>query len=168
MSGLTRKWNYRWVVITSEAIGYMLNSLSGLKEYNIYNQYSKFKMKSSKSITVRLGYRTFYMKFQDEFEFLDTIYCILRAYAGFVERKAYQFNRSLCGNDMRFYINGESEEHSYFSELFDAMEAARTEIYITDWFLAPYIYLKRPKEDFPDSRLDLTLLRACDRGVHVV
>ena len=82
-------------------------------------------------------------------------------------RNAFQFDRLLPGNDMRFYINGESDENAYFFELHDAIEEAQYEIYITDWFLAPQIWLKRPMEDFPNARLDLTLLRACQRGVQV-
>lgn len=107
------------------------------------------------------------MKFNDDFHFLDTIYSILRAYKIFFERKNYQFNRSLPNNDIRFYLNGEVDQPNYFSDLYDAIEGAEYEIYITDWFLAPHIWLKRPMEDYPEARLDKSLLRACERGVQV-
>lgn len=48
---------------------------------------------------------------------------------------------------------------SYMSAVADAMEAAREEIFITDWFFSPQLYLKRPI-DFTDRwRLDKLLQR---------
>ena len=168
MSYIIRGWSFRWFFITDEAIGYLENSTKGLTEYNYFTQYFKFKVKSSRVITFNFGYRTLYMKFNDDFDFLDSIYSILRAYKTFFEKKNYQFTRSLPDNDIRFYLNGEVNHPDYFSDVYEAVESARYEIYITDWFLAPHIWLKRPMEDYPEARLDKTLLRACQRGVQVV
>ncbi len=167
LSNINRGWHKRWFVVTNEAIGYFASDSSHFKEYNYFTQYFKLKIKGSKTLTLRFGYRTLYLKFDDEFEFIDTIYCILEAYKSFMEKQNFKFTRSLTGNDMKFYINGESNKAHYFEDLYDAIEDADTEVYITDWFLAPQIWLKRPMEDFPEARLDLTLLRACKRGVKV-
>jgi phospholipase D1/2 len=162
-----RSWSFRWFIITDEAIGYLENSNGALTEYNYFTQYFNFKIKPSRVITLRFGYRTLYMRFNDDFTFLETIYSILRAYKTFMDRKNYQFNRSFPDNGIRFYLNGEIGQPDYFSDIYEAIESAKYEIYITDWFLAPHIWLKRPMEDFPEARLDKTLMRACQRGVQV-
>nr|XP_009299966.1 phospholipase D2 isoform X2 [Danio rerio] len=40
----------------------------------------------------------------------------------------------------KWYVNG----HGYFSDLADALEQAKEEIFITDWWLSPEVFLKRP------------------------
>lgn len=53
----------------------------------------------------------------------------------------------------------------------DAILNAKKTIFITDWWLSPGIYLKRPiySNNFinEDSRLDLILKKVADRGVSV-
>lgn len=48
---------------------------------------------------------------------------------------------------------------SYMSAVADALEAAREEIYICDWWLSPEIYMKRPAMDGDYWRLDRILKR---------
>ena len=48
---------------------------------------------------------------------------------------------------------------SYMDALADAFEAAREEIFITDWWLSPEIYLKRPITHGDYWRLDQVLKR---------
>lgn len=45
----------------------------------------------------------------------------------------------------------------------DAMEKATEEIFITDWFLSPQVYLKRPIGSDDSWRLDKTLHRKAVR-----
>ena len=47
----------------------------------------------------------------------------------------------------------------FMSEVADALEAAREEIFITDWRLSPEVYLKRPFPECENWRLDLILQR---------
>lgn len=51
-------------------------------------------------------------------------------------------------NYVHYYING----YEYFSDVYDAFERARVEIYITDWMFSPEMPLKRPLSMYPDSR----------------
>ncbi|KAM7535700.1 hypothetical protein Aperf_G00000096516 [Anoplocephala perfoliata] len=55
---------------------------------------------------------------------------------------------------------------SYMSAVADAIEAARHEILITDWFLSPEIYLKRPYSN-NRWRLDELLRRKAEQGVRI-
>ncbi|KAJ0004411.1 hypothetical protein NQD34_010625, partial [Periophthalmus magnuspinnatus] len=62
----------------------------------------------------------------------------------------------------KWYVNGKG----YFSDLADALEQAKEEIYITDWWLSPEIYLKRPATD-NYWRLDEILRRKAEQGVKI-
>ncbi|CDI98625.1 phospholipase D1 [Echinococcus multilocularis] len=55
---------------------------------------------------------------------------------------------------------------SYMASVADAMEAARQEIFIADWWLSPEIYLKRPYFD-DHWRLDVLLKRKAEEGVRI-
>ncbi|XP_023305494.2 phospholipase D2 isoform X1 [Lucilia cuprina] len=63
----------------------------------------------------------------------------------------------------QWFVDGSS----YMSAVADALEAATEEIYITDWWLSPEIYMKRPAVDGDYWRLDKILLRKAKDGVKV-
>ncbi|KAM4546959.1 phospholipase D2 [Fundulus diaphanus] len=62
----------------------------------------------------------------------------------------------------KWYVNGKD----YFADLADALEQAKEEIFITDWWLSPEIFLKRPATD-NHWRLDEILKRKAVLGVKV-
>uniref|UniRef100_A0A8B9JBT8 phospholipase D n=1 Tax=Astyanax mexicanus TaxID=7994 RepID=A0A8B9JBT8_ASTMX len=62
----------------------------------------------------------------------------------------------------KWYVNGSG----YFSDLADALEKAKEEIFITDWWLSPEVYLKRPATG-TYWRLDQILKRKAEQGVKV-
>ncbi|XP_051258187.1 phospholipase D1 [Dicentrarchus labrax] len=62
----------------------------------------------------------------------------------------------------KWYVNGSG----YFADLADALEQAKEEIYITDWWLSPEVFLKRPATD-NYWRLDEILKRKAEQGVKV-
>ena len=64
-----------------------------------------------------------------------------------------------------WYVDGKD----YMSAVADAIEAAKTEIMITDWQMNPEIFMKRPDSgvDSLHWRLDKMLLRKADEGVEV-
>uniref|UniRef100_H3D2I7 Phospholipase n=1 Tax=Tetraodon nigroviridis TaxID=99883 RepID=H3D2I7_TETNG len=62
----------------------------------------------------------------------------------------------------KWYVNG----RGYFADLADALEHAREEIFITDWWLSPEVFLKRPATD-TYWRLDEILRRKAEQGVKV-
>ncbi|XP_013089460.2 phospholipase D1-like [Biomphalaria glabrata] len=63
----------------------------------------------------------------------------------------------------RWFVDG----RSYFEAVADALEKAKEEIYITDWWLSPEIYLKRPIVDGDKWRLDVILKRKAEEGVKI-
>ncbi|XP_047402673.1 phospholipase D2 isoform X4 [Sciurus carolinensis] len=60
------------------------------------------------------------------------------------------------------FVNGAG----YFAAVADAILRAREEIFITDWWLSPEIYLKRPAHS-DDWRLDIMLKKKAEEGVRV-
>ncbi|XP_026745691.1 phospholipase D2 isoform X1 [Trichoplusia ni] len=56
---------------------------------------------------------------------------------------------------------------AYLAAVADALELAREEIYIADWWLSPEIYLKRPALDGTYWRLDVLLKRKAAQGVKI-
>uniref|UniRef100_A0A8C6PNM5 Phospholipase n=1 Tax=Nothobranchius furzeri TaxID=105023 RepID=A0A8C6PNM5_NOTFU len=62
----------------------------------------------------------------------------------------------------KWYVNGSG----YFSDLADALEQAKEEIFITDWWLSPEVFLKRPATN-NYWRLDEILKRKAEQGVKV-
>ncbi|OWF47594.1 Phospholipase D1 [Mizuhopecten yessoensis] len=63
----------------------------------------------------------------------------------------------------KWFVDGDS----YFSAVADALESAKEEIYITDWWLSPQVYLKRPVTDGNTWRLDILLERKALQGVKI-
>ncbi|XP_077999833.1 phospholipase D1-like [Glandiceps talaboti] len=63
----------------------------------------------------------------------------------------------------RWYIDGAD----YFNAVADALETAKEEIFITDWWLSPEIYMKRPVTEGHMWRLDQILKRKAESGVKV-
>uniref|UniRef100_A0A8C3AZZ6 Phospholipase n=1 Tax=Cyclopterus lumpus TaxID=8103 RepID=A0A8C3AZZ6_CYCLU len=63
----------------------------------------------------------------------------------------------------KWYVNG----RAYFADLADALEQAKEEIFITDWWLSPEVFLKRPATD-NYWRLDEILKRKAVRALLVL
>ncbi|KAF7700455.1 hypothetical protein HF521_003413 [Silurus meridionalis] len=63
----------------------------------------------------------------------------------------------------KWYVNGKT----YMEDVADALEAAKEEIFITDWWLSPEIFLKRPVVEGNRWRLDCILKRKAQQGVHI-
>ncbi|XP_074859720.1 phospholipase D1 isoform X2 [Carettochelys insculpta] len=63
----------------------------------------------------------------------------------------------------KWYINAKG----YFEDVANAMEAAKEEIFITDWWLSPEIFMKRPVVEGNHWRLDCILKRKAQQGVRI-
>ncbi|XP_017294500.1 phospholipase D1 isoform X2 [Kryptolebias marmoratus] len=63
----------------------------------------------------------------------------------------------------KWYVNGQT----YMEDVADALEEAKEEIFITDWWLSPEIFLKRPVVEGNRWRLDCILKRKAKQGVRI-
>ncbi|XP_072852294.2 phospholipase D1 [Pogona vitticeps] len=64
---------------------------------------------------------------------------------------------------VKWYVNAKG----YFEDVANAMEAAKEEIFITDWWLSPEIFMKRPVVEGNRWRLDCILRRKAQQGVKI-
>ncbi|XP_076868310.1 phospholipase D1 isoform X2 [Brachyhypopomus gauderio] len=63
----------------------------------------------------------------------------------------------------KWYVNGKM----YMEDVANALEEAEEEIFITDWWLSPEIFLKRPVVEGNRWRLDNILKRKAQKGVRI-
>ncbi|XP_071527642.1 phospholipase D2-like isoform X2 [Panulirus ornatus] len=68
-----------------------------------------------------------------------------------------------CNSYARWYVDGAR----YMWDVADMLEAAKEEIFITDWWMSPQIYLKRPDLTGHQWRLGEVLRRKADSGVRI-
>ncbi|XP_068603963.1 phospholipase D1-like [Brachionichthys hirsutus] len=63
----------------------------------------------------------------------------------------------------KWYVNG----RTYMEDVADALDNAKEEIFIADWWLSPEIFLKRPVVEGNRWRLDCLLKRKAQQGVRI-
>lgn len=63
----------------------------------------------------------------------------------------------------KWFVDGKD----YYEEAYNVLLAAKKEIFIAGWWICPNIYLLRPPEEHPESRLDNILLKKAQEGVQV-
>lgn len=63
------------------------------------------------------------------------------------------FSPERFNNMADVYINAEK----YYAALYGQLLAANTEVLIRGWWVSPELYLMRPIEKYPESRLDRVL-----------
>ncbi|PPQ84945.1 hypothetical protein CVT25_004458 [Psilocybe cyanescens] len=73
------------------------------------------------------------------------------------------FAAERSGNTAKWHIDG----HDYMWALSEMIDNATEAIFITDWWLTPELYLRRPPAYFPEWRLDKLLKRKAEQGVKI-
>ncbi|KAK8329297.1 hypothetical protein V6Z11_A11G309600 [Gossypium hirsutum] len=67
------------------------------------------------------------------------------------------------GSQSQWYVDGKAA----FEAIASSIEKAKSEIFITGWWLCPELYLRRPFESNPSSRLDALLESKAKQGVQI-
>lgn len=67
------------------------------------------------------------------------------------------------GSQVQWFIDGQAA----FNAIASAIEGAKSEIFITDWWLCPELYLRRPFHTYGSSRLDSLLEAKAKEGVQI-
>ncbi|KAI4372290.1 hypothetical protein MLD38_010537 [Melastoma candidum] len=67
------------------------------------------------------------------------------------------------GSQVQWFVDGEAA----FDAVASAIEGAKSEIFMTGWWLCPELYLRRPFENHPSSRLDALLEAKAKAGVQI-
>ncbi|XP_031103467.1 phospholipase D zeta 1-like isoform X1 [Ipomoea triloba] len=67
------------------------------------------------------------------------------------------------GSHVQWFIDGKAA----FGAIASSIESAKSEIYITGWWLCPELYLRRPFHNHRSSRLDVLLEAKANQGVQI-
>ncbi|KAL5701060.1 phospholipase D [Ranunculus cassubicifolius] len=67
------------------------------------------------------------------------------------------------GSEAQWFVDGQAA----FGAIASAIEEAKSEIFITDWWLCPELYLRRPFHEHASSRLDSLLEAKAKEGVQI-
>jgi len=171
---LFRRWLKRWCIINNEGIVYIIdNQSSRVRESLLFDQsfqikYGRKDTGTKRGIILSTSTRKLHLQAEDAFQAIDWISSIEAA----VKECPYvQTNRFFSFAPVRpavayckWYVDGED----YFEAVCEALLKAKKEIFITDWWLSPEFYLKRPVQDGDTTyRLDKILQKVAERGVSV-
>ncbi|OMJ87104.1 hypothetical protein SteCoe_11254 [Stentor coeruleus] len=66
-------------------------------------------------------------------------------------------------NKVKIFVDGEN----YFRKVYQKLKTAKNQVFITDWWLSPELYLKRPAAKHPKSMLFTVLKKLADKGVSI-
>ncbi len=173
-----RKWTNRWFIVTHDFIAYLIGS-----EYNFVHEVMlfdpTFKVLRGREATgldrgiiIQNSTRALLLEADSEIDQEIWVRAIEEAfqksewnpkYTKRFDSFAPEREHALC----RWFVDGES----YFDAVYEALTHATKEVYITDWWLCPKLYLRRPlaldkKNRNEDSRLDLVLKRLVNCGAN--
>ncbi|XP_031703333.1 phospholipase D1a [Anarrhichthys ocellatus] len=167
------RWSKRWLVVKDSCLLYMKPDSGAISFVLLLDKEFSIKM-DSKDTETKHGVRI------DSLSRTLVFKCISYRHArwwgqsieSFVRINAKAFLRDhRCGSfaqeqeniAAKWYVNGKT----YMEDVADALEEAKEEIFITDWWLSPEIFLKRPVVEGNRWRLDCTLKRKAQQGVRI-
>ncbi|KAK9533923.1 hypothetical protein VZT92_009011 [Zoarces viviparus] len=167
------RWSKRWLVVKDSFLLYMKPDSGAISFVLLLDKEFSIKM-DSKDTETKHGVRI------DSLSRTLVFKCISYRHSrwwgqsieSFVRVHAKPFLRDhRCGSfaqeqeniAAKWYVNGKT----YMEDVADALEEAKEEIFITDWWLSPEIFLKRPVVEGNRWRLDCTLKRKAQQGVRI-
>jgi len=173
-----RNWSTRWFVLTDQYLLFLEDSADDepneclLIDSNFHVIYGENQTGDELGITVINNHRKLELKAKDAFEFTTW----LRAFRTAIENNGLQsrvrrsfdsFSPMRNNNHVEFFIDG----NDYWNRLYEELMTAEKEVFITDWWLTPELYLKRPvnlyNTEMDEYRLDNVLAKIAEKGVKV-
>ncbi|KAM9712896.1 phospholipase D1 isoform 1-T1 [Menidia menidia] len=172
-SKMCYRWSKRWLVVKDSFLLYMKMDSGAVSFVMLFDKEFSIKM-DSKETETKHGLRI------DSLSRSLVLKCSSYRHARWWGQAIEEFSRKLGSaflKDHRFgsfareeenipakwYVNGKT----YMEDVADALEEAKEEIFITDWWLSPEIFLKRPVVEGNRWRLDCVLRRKAQQGVRV-
>ncbi|KAM6912956.1 phospholipase D1a [Xenentodon cancila] len=167
------RWSKRWLVVKDSFLLYMKPDSGAISFVLLVDKEFSIKM-DSKDTETKHGVRI------DSLSRTLVFKCISYRHArwwgqsieSFVRRHGKAFLRDHRFGSFaheqenipaKWYVNGKT----YMEDVADALEEAKEEIFITDWWLSPEIFLKRPVVEGNRWRLDFILKRKAQQGVRI-
>ena len=163
----------RWLIVRDNMVGYLTNHLKGtLHEVLMFK--GKFEVLKgeqetsySDGILIKTQNRKFCFRAGSQFK-MEEWYNEIKTAKDESEwsQMNYQYESSFpvrSHNRVRCFVDG----IYYFNEVCESLVRAQREVFITDWWLSPELYLKRPSARFESSQVVEVLGSLADRGVNV-
>jgi phospholipase D1/2 len=163
----------RWLIVRDNMVGYLTNHLKGsLHEVLMFK--GKFEVLKGErdtgyndGILILTQNRRFCFRAGSEFKMEEWFNEIKSAKdESEWNQMNYQYESSFpvrMNNYVRCFVDG----IYYFNEVCESLLRAKREVFITDWWLSPELYLKRPSTRFENSQVFQVLGTIADRGVSV-
>ncbi|KAL3266697.1 hypothetical protein HHI36_010859 [Cryptolaemus montrouzieri] len=170
---LCARWSERWFFVKDTYFGYINPKDGRVNAVILFDQ--GFEVASGMySVGLHTGFQILTLSRQIAFKCWTKRKCkewieALKEMAGTTGREFIMTNRNSSFAPVRkgiiasWFVDGKT----YMSAVADALDNAKEEIFITDWWLSPEIYLKRPAIDGHYWRLDTLLKRKASQGVKV-
>ncbi|XP_035530039.1 phospholipase D1a [Morone saxatilis] len=167
------RWSKRWLVVKDSCLLYMKPDTGAISFVLLLDKEFSIKMDSKDTETkhgVRIDSlsRTLVFKcssYRHARWWGQSIESFVRSH-GKAFLRAHRFGSFAQEQEdipSKWYVNGKT----YMEDVADALEEAKEEIFITDWWLSPEIFLKRPVVEGNRWRLDCTLKRKAQQGVRI-
>uniref|UniRef100_A0A8C3B0B9 Phospholipase n=1 Tax=Cyclopterus lumpus TaxID=8103 RepID=A0A8C3B0B9_CYCLU len=172
-SRMCYRWSKRWLVVKDSFLLYIKPDSGAISFVMLFDKEFSIKM-DSRDTETKYGVRI------DSLSRSLVLKCTSYRHArwwgqaieGFVQKhgsaflKDHRFGsfaREEVNIPAKWYVNGQT----YMEDVADALEEAKEEIFITDWWLSPEIFLKRPVVEGNRWRLDFVLKRKAQQGVRI-
>ena len=146
-----RQYNERWVVLKDDIITYSnLSQAQDGKHAYFFDEKIKAERSGKDIITITNLSRKLELRFKNYFE--------RELWMQEIDKRITKFKRSLKNNKYKSFTNEKKNNYAhwfidgkdYFEDLFQKLMEARRTIFITDWWLSPEVWLRRPifEEDY--------------------
>ncbi|XP_043997968.1 phospholipase D1a [Gambusia affinis] len=167
------RWSKRWLVVKDSFLLYMKPDSGAISFVLLMDKEFSIKMDSKETETqhgVRIDSlsRTLVFKcssYRHARWWGQSIESFVRSHgkAFLQDHRFGSFAQEQENVPAKWYVNGKT----YMEDVADALEEAKEEIFITDWWLSPEIFLKRPVVEGNRWRLDCILKRKAQQGVRI-
>uniref|UniRef100_A0A8B9K3H4 Phospholipase n=1 Tax=Astyanax mexicanus TaxID=7994 RepID=A0A8B9K3H4_ASTMX len=170
-SKICYRWSKRWLVVKDSFLLYMKPDSGSISFVLLVDKEFCIKMDSKDTETkhgIRVDSLNLVLKFSsyrharwwgqaiDEF--------VRKHGSAFLQDHRFgSFAKQAENIPAKWYVNGKT----YMEDVANALEEAEEEIFITDWWLSPEIFLKRPVVEGNRWRLDCILKRKAQKGVRI-
>uniref|UniRef100_A0AAR2K8K0 Phospholipase n=1 Tax=Pygocentrus nattereri TaxID=42514 RepID=A0AAR2K8K0_PYGNA len=172
-SKMCYRWSKRWLVVKDSFLLYMKPDSGAISFVLLVDKEFSVKMDSKDTETkhgVRVDSlcRNLVLKFSSYRQarwWGQAIDDFVRKYgSAFLQDHRFgSFAKEAEDIPAKWYVNGKT----YMEDVANALEEAEEEIFITDWWLSPEIFLKRPVVEGNRWRLDCILKRKAQKGVRI-
>uniref|UniRef100_H2LC50 Phospholipase n=1 Tax=Oryzias latipes TaxID=8090 RepID=H2LC50_ORYLA len=172
-SKMCYRWSKRWLVVKDSFLLYMKPDSGAISFVMLFDKEFSIKV-DSKSTETKHGIRVDSLSRSLVLKFSN--YRHARWWGQSLEKFAHDHGSAFLKDHRygsfarveddipaKWYVNGKT----YMEDVANALEEAKEEIFITDWWLSPEIFLKRPVVEGNRWRLDCILKRKAEQGVRI-